>query len=118
MRHFDIKRYPRERGKNIIHYFGEAIIRGGATIQGNTVLVFLITMNPLFLVLKFTTTSLSGDITACHHYATFFASFLSNSVFFKIQDISWTVTISTLNLCQLDLVLQNFDSGFYMYFMR
>ena len=39
MRHFDIKRYPRERGKNIIHYFGEAIIRGGASIQGNTVYI-------------------------------------------------------------------------------
>ena len=37
MRHFDVKRYPRERGKKFIHYFGEAIIRGGATIQGNTV---------------------------------------------------------------------------------
>ena len=37
MRHFDMKRYPRERGKRFIHYFGEAIIRGGATIQGNTV---------------------------------------------------------------------------------
>ena len=38
MRHFDMKCYPRERGKKFIHYFGEAIIRGGATIQGNTVL--------------------------------------------------------------------------------
>ena len=37
MRHFDMKRYPREWGKKFIHYFGEAIIRGGATIQGNTV---------------------------------------------------------------------------------
>ena len=44
MRHFDMKRYARERGKKFIHYFGEAIIQrgrlfeGGATIQGNTVL--------------------------------------------------------------------------------
>ena len=37
MRHFDMKRYPRERGKKFIHYFREAIIQGGATIQGNTV---------------------------------------------------------------------------------
>ena len=43
MRHFDMKRYPRKRGKRFIHYFGGAIIqggaiiRGGATIQGNTV---------------------------------------------------------------------------------
>ena len=29
MRHFDMKRYPRERGKRFIHYFGGAIIRGG-----------------------------------------------------------------------------------------
>ena len=46
MRHFDMKRYPRERGKRFIHYFGEAIIQGGrlfegggATIQGNTVYI-------------------------------------------------------------------------------
>ena len=39
MRHFDMKRYPRERGKKCIHYFGGAIIRGGATIQGNTVYI-------------------------------------------------------------------------------
>ena len=38
MRHFDMKRYPRERGKKFIHYFREAIIQGGAIIQkGNTV---------------------------------------------------------------------------------
>ena len=41
MRHFDMKRYPRKRGKIFIHYFGGAIIRGGATIQGNTVCVIV-----------------------------------------------------------------------------
>ena len=29
MRHFDMKRYPRKRGKRFIHYFGGAIIQGG-----------------------------------------------------------------------------------------
>ena len=34
MRHFDMKRYPRERGKKFIHYFGEAIIQGGRLFEG------------------------------------------------------------------------------------
>ena len=34
MRHFDMKRYPRERGKKCIHYFGEAIIQGGRLFEG------------------------------------------------------------------------------------
>ena len=43
MRYFDMKRYPRERGKKLYTTLGGdysrgAIIRGGATIQGNTVL--------------------------------------------------------------------------------
>ena len=33
MRHFDTKRYPRERGKKFIHYFGEAIIQGGRLFE-------------------------------------------------------------------------------------
>ena len=43
MRHFDVKRYPRDRGKNLYTTLGVAIIQGGgdfsrgATIQGNTV---------------------------------------------------------------------------------
>ena len=42
MRHFDMKRYPRERGKKLYttlggRLFKEAIIRGGTTIRGNTV---------------------------------------------------------------------------------
>ena len=39
MWHFDMKHYPRERGKKFIHYFGGRLFEGGgATIQGNTVL--------------------------------------------------------------------------------
>ena len=38
MHHFDMKRYPRERGKLFIQYFGGDYSRG-ATIQGNTILV-------------------------------------------------------------------------------
>ena len=34
MRHFDMKRYPREQGEKIIHYFGEAIIQGGRLFEG------------------------------------------------------------------------------------
>ena len=41
MRRFDMKRYPRERGQKCVHYFGGAIILGGATIQGNTVIMML-----------------------------------------------------------------------------
>ena len=36
MRHFDMKRYPGERGKKNYTLLGGAIIRGRATIQGNT----------------------------------------------------------------------------------
>ena len=34
MRHFDMKRYARERGKKFIHYFGEAIIQRGRLFEG------------------------------------------------------------------------------------
>ena len=34
MRHFDMKRYPRKRGKRFIHYFGGAIIQGGRLFEG------------------------------------------------------------------------------------
>ena len=42
MRHFDMKRYPRERGKNLYTTLGRRLFKGGdysrgATIQGNTV---------------------------------------------------------------------------------
>ena len=32
-----MKRYPRERGKNFIHYFGGGDYSRGATIQGNMI---------------------------------------------------------------------------------
>ena len=34
MRHFDMKRYSRKRGKKFIHYFGVAIIQGGDYSRG------------------------------------------------------------------------------------
>ena len=40
MRHFDMKRYPRERGKKLYTTLGRRLFEGGATIQENTVSKF------------------------------------------------------------------------------
>ena len=50
MRHFDMKRYPRERGKKLYTTLGRRLFKGGdysrgATIQGNTVCVVLMAFN-------------------------------------------------------------------------